>query len=219
MLHKSTAPCLFWAQSLRCHTALLIWLPGGRKEMFPPRKQSQPLAFQNKTLISKQALEMHWVMVTFRKAFPTLWAFLCLPALNETAMHLPFRQPWTDRRSTSLCTAKMAFQSIQLLCCYSSVQMSLWPHSISTAANGEQPVFIYSWEEEKGVRIWSSPPPCLCAHPSLSRTILSVSFPIKEMTQIFPACVPPSSFSDCRFLHFLKEVHQEWSCIWAITCC
>lgn len=35
-------------------------------------------------------------MATFQKASPKLWAFLCLPALDKKAMHLPFRQSWTQ---------------------------------------------------------------------------------------------------------------------------
>lgn len=35
-------------------------------------------------------------MATFQKASPKLWAFLCLPALDKKATHLPFRQSWTQ---------------------------------------------------------------------------------------------------------------------------
>ena len=98
MLHKSTAPCFFWARSPCCRAALLIWLPGGSEEMFLPRKKSQPLPFQNKTLISKQALKISLcrVLVTFQKTIPKLWALPCLLTLNKAAIHFAFRQHWTD---------------------------------------------------------------------------------------------------------------------------
>lgn len=209
MLHKALS-CFSWAQSLGCHTAWLIWLPGGSGEMFLPQKKHSHFKTKH-SLVSRcrkyLCTGLWWLSKRNSQNFDQ-WLFL--PALSKTAMRFAFRQHWTDKQCTNQRQNKFSKP-------LASVLLQLDTETPLTALN-----FIGSWgthraEVKRGVmslRLPNTLP--VCSFIPLQNFILSIIFSIKEMnqTKTLPACLLPSLFCIPGF--YIFKGHQGQFFIQAI---
>lgn len=196
MLHKALS-CFSWAWSPGCHTAWLIWLPGGSEEMFLPQKKHSHFKTKH-SLVSRcrkhLCTRFWWLSIRNSQNFDH-WLFF--PALSKTAIHFTFRQHWTDKQ----CTDQRQNNFSKPL---ASVLLQLDTEIPLTPLN-----FISSWgthraEVKWGVMSWRLPNTLpVCSFIPLQNFILPIIFSIKEMdqTKIQPAFFP-LFFVSQGFLHF-----------------